>query len=159
MSTEYWKSTNGAWSVTVVEAWFAQAGATPDTHRVEAPDGDDDVLGWRLVRGSASVFLTLLPVARGTMLQIHAPILRLTDSTQRGALFEEMLRLNATTLSGCCLGIDDDDAVIVITDRLTDDLSVEELGELVESVSSTADHYDDVLAERFGAEMIGAEAA
>lgn len=157
-------SADQSWQVAIeiINAWFRSVGVDADEHRVDAPDTDDedDIRTWGLLSGSANVFLTLLQVEQGTALQIHSPILKLPDGAERrAALYEEMLRLNATTLSGCCFGIDDDDEVIVVTDRMTDDMSVEELDELVQSVASYADHYDNALSEKHGAEMIGEDPA
>jgi len=146
----------------VVLEWFRALQLPEQLHRVSSERFEDLPPAsrvWGLKMGSARVFILLTPADAGARLKVLSPILRLPADTQRPAFFEELLRLNATAVSACAFGINDDDEVIVTTDRSTLDLNVDELNELIISVSENADLYDNLLSDQFGAEMLGEDPA
>ncbi|MFT4979573.1 MAG: hypothetical protein ACI8S6_005485 [Myxococcota bacterium] len=142
----------------VIHDWFQSQGADPTAHRFQEPeDQRGTAMCWGISSGSVDAFILLNRGEEDVSLQIYSPVLRLPDPSQRAGFFEALLRLNATTLSACAFGIDEDDEVVVISDRQADGLSVRELDELIRSVTTYADHFNDNLADRFGAELIGEE--
>ena len=67
---------------------------------------------------------------------------------------EELLKLNASSLINCALGIEGD-KICISSDRSTKDIQVSELQDMVLCVSKFADDLDDHLAEQFGCELLG----
>lgn len=140
----------------LVEGWLTESGFAAARH----PDSDDGLLrSWSLRRGSATVIIEVrgdsLDAASASLL-VAAPILTLPASG-RGAFCEHLLRLNLSTLTTCAFAINDDDQVVVTSDRSTEDLSLAELDEIISYVASFADYYDNILSDQFGAEMLGEE--
>ena len=86
------------------------------------------------------------------MLQVYSPIVKLPKEDRKQEFYEELLRLNATELSCCSFGIEEDDLVVVGADRSTKNICITEIEELVSNVSMIAKDYDGTLAEKFSLE-------
>lgn len=118
------------------------------------PDGPKREKRYALARGSA---VTLIQVSRPALsLQVHdvgririvAPVVGLPAEDQRARLFQQLLEENAM-LSGAAFGITERE-VILVTERSVQDLDESEVEHMIDSISAAADHYDDLLAARYG---------
>ena len=85
--------------------------------------------------------------------QVYSPILKVLTEEKSIDLYEELLRLNATILSCCSFGIEDDNSIVIGTDRTTQNLSLVEIDELVANVSSNAIQYSNELSEKFANQL------
>jgi len=143
-------------AIGVVRSWFKRLGIDPAALRADEVGTEaDDEMSWAFTQGSAAIVILLVRGNNRAMLQVYSPILTLPPEDNRPAFYEEMLRLNATTLSTCSFGIDDEDEVIVVTDRSTNGMDIDELNEIISNVARYADKYDNILCDRFGAPMLG----
>ena len=148
------QSTEMLHALSLVEAWLRDNGLQPENTR-QATTGSTMI--WALQRGSATVFITLQPTLTDTMLNIYSPILHAPEASRREAFYHRLLRLNFDDLSACAFALDEDNDVVVTTDRTIADLSMVELDELITAVATFADEFDNILADDFGAEMMGEE--
>jgi len=130
----------------LVEAWLHNAGMHPDQHRLQAEYHNDPAEaepraeGWRLQRGSATVFITAQADeddASQAYLHVYAPILREPEEN-REAFYRGLLRLNFDSLTACAFALDDSGAIVLTADRATEDLSLAELDEIISYISSLA---------------------
>ena len=134
-----------------VEAVIGELGIDPSSARVEC-EGSETRFALR--RGSALVLVAIHPPAgrdaEGT-LRIMAPVVASGGAEDRLAMYEHLLRLNATGLRGLAFGLLDDEIVLVIERGLLD-LDASEIRAALGAIGEAADHYDDELADRFGTE-------
>lgn len=111
-----------------------------------APEGD----GYRLLFGSAAVFIAFLPWRDGVSITVSAPILSDIDPSAPGAAVA-LNRLNELNLSHRFLKfVFDDGTLVAIYDLLGDRLQAEELLNAVYVVAAAADHLDDELIVEMG---------
>jgi hypothetical protein len=111
-----------------------------------APDGE----GYRLLFGSAAVFITFMPWRDGVSITVSSPILQDIDATAPGAAVA-LNRLNELNLNHRFLKfVFDDGALMAIYDLLGDRLQATELLNAVYVVAAAADHLDDELIEEIG---------
>jgi hypothetical protein len=73
----------------------------------------------------------------------------MTAGTQREALFARLLELNGTGLANCAFGTAGD-RVVVVSERPTRGLDVEEAEQMIRHTAAIADEYDDRLVKDFG---------
>jgi hypothetical protein len=108
---------------------------------------------WRIVKGSATVRISLLDRPEFTHLRVASAVLHLDEQVDRRALFAHLLEVNAE-LCGAAFALRGDQVIIVV-ERSTLDLDRSEVMELIDRVRHYADDYDDRLAGRFGGTMGG----
>lgn len=135
-------------TVKMVESVIRDLGLTPEHNRLDA-EGP----AWGLARGSAEVFVFVNPGGeneRGNHIQCVSPVMKLPETpTNQLAIFQRMLRLNATELAGAAFGLKGD-TVVLTTDRSTIDLDPSEVRDMILRVGYFADVYDDDLVNEFG---------
>ena len=137
-------------AITLVEASIRTLGLDPAQTRApqEGPGAR-----FALRRGSAEVFVLLAAPsgaeAVGT-LRIVAPVIQLPAAEKRLALFERLLRLNASEARGCAFALSDE-AVVIVYERSVCDLDASEVDAAIRTVGAVADHFDDALAREFDA--------
>jgi len=134
-------------AVSLVEQAITALGVDPATCRL--PSEVD--ARYALTRGSASIVVAVHPPRQddedGTV-RVVAPVVRLPGEDRRGALYEELLTLNATRLAGAAFGVMPPD-VVLVTERSVRDLDASEVDAMIKQVGRVADRYDDVLAREF----------
>lgn len=139
-------------AIQIVEAAL-EARGIPRSEFIQ-PDGPKREKRYALARGSA---VTLIQVSRPAMsLSVHdvgririvAPVVSLPGEALRAELFQQLLTENAT-LSGVAFGITARE-VILVSERSVQDLDESEVEHMIDTISTAADHYDDLLAERYG---------
>lgn len=141
-------------AVGLIEDAIAGLGVEPAKVRVEAPPGNHRA--WSLRRGSAGVAVFIREPRDGDAapwLRLAAPIV-VVDPEKAGELYLKLLELNARGLGAVEFGVLDG-RVLVVAERRTVDLEPAEVAWLIERVGVVADHYDDVLVERFGGARVG----
>ena len=134
----------------VVEGVISELGLSAIENRIRTDDGHP---AWGLMRGSAQVFIFIKPDKENEpyhSLQIIAPILRIPErGSNLLSLYRHLLSLNVQELSSVAFGIQDD-TVVIIADRSTEDLDQSEIKDLVLRIGFYADLYDDALVTQFG---------
>ena len=111
-----------------------------------APDGE----GYRLLFGSAAVFISFMPWRDGVSITVSSPVLQDIDATDPGAA-AALNRLNELNLNHRFLKfVFDDGALMAIYDLLGDRLQAAELLNAVYVVAAAADHLDDELIDEIG---------
>lgn len=144
--------TETAWTIAVklVERAIADLGLDPIAVRAR----EDKSPGlWAIRRGSATVIISVVASIEGPegTLRVLAPILRPPDEpTTQARLFRRLLELNGTELTGAAFGLLGGD-VVVVAERSIIDLDASETDALLATVTQVADHYDDELADQYGA--------
>ena len=114
-------------------------------------EDQDIVQEWMIPNGSTAVYITLMRTAEKVMFQVFSPLCSLPEKENRGEFYEDMLRLNATTLSCCALGIEDDDTVVVMADRSLATSSLSGLDEMLVNIKTIAATYSNEFINKYGA--------
>jgi hypothetical protein len=141
------REANLASTVALVEQALVELGHAPAQAQ---PDGDA-LHAWRLVSGSATTRVTVVPRSAFPHLRVCAVVMTLDPAVDRSALFAHLLALNAG-LCGAAFAVDGDH-VLLVSERSTLDLDHSEVLEAIERVTSYADAHDDVLVARFGGQL------
>ena len=130
--------------------WFEKKGLDADEHYVDnCCEDSNEVQEWSVVSVSTTVYLSLLRTEASVRFQVYAPILKIQDKNIPAEVYKEMLVLNATTLSCCSFGIEDDGSVVIAVDRSTKELNHEGIDEMFENVSNNASHYAEELLKTY----------
>jgi hypothetical protein len=137
----------------LIEDLLRSYGVEPADHLTSENPGR---IVYGLTRGSAQLYLILSYDEQGAWLQVISPILGLPPEDKKLACYEELLKLNASSLINCALSIEND-KICIGSDRTTKDIQASELQDMVLSVSKFADDLDDPLAETYGCTMLGSE--
>jgi hypothetical protein len=110
------------------------------------PEGD----GYRLLFGSAGIFITFMPWNDGVSITVSSPILQDIDPAAPGAAVA-LNRLNELNLNHRFIKfVFREGALVAIYDLLGDRLQAEELLNAVYIVAAAADHLDDTLIDEIG---------
>jgi hypothetical protein len=142
-----------AWTTALLTThqWLDQTGIGADKSRlVSCCEDEEQVREWSLPANGSTVSVTLIRAAEQVMLQVYAKTLTLPEAVQP-SFYEVLLRLNATTLSCCAFGVDEDNAVVVVADRAAQGMHADDISALVEAVSKTATQHRDTLSESVAA--------
>ena len=106
--------------------------------------------GYRLLFGSAAVFISFMPWREGVSITVSAPVLQDIDPSAPGAAVA-LNRLNELNLNHRFIKfVFDDGALMAIYDLLGDRLQAAELLNAVYVVAAAADHLDDELIDEIG---------
>ena len=139
--------------VTMVEEVLQSLGHKPDQSRVP---GRERWPGWKVQKGSASVYILMDGRGSENFLRIVAPVMHLDGQVDRGKLFQRILELNHGEVYGAAFALDKErDLVVLVCERSTVDLDRSEVLDLVRRVEEYADKYDDVLVDEFGGKKAG----
>lgn len=134
----------------MVEEVISELGMDPGESRMPTDEGS---FAWGLMKGSAEVFIFVLPGADPDAyhsIQVVSPVMTLPgDSGHQNALFRRLLELNAQVISGAAFGLKGQ-TVMLVCDRSTKDISASEVRDMVLRVGYFADKYDDDLVRQFG---------
>lgn len=120
---------------------------------------DESVEGWSFSSGSAPVSVVIAKGANPQFLWVESRIVKLpTDPAQVEPMFRYCLSENRHGL--VTIALDDEEGVVLVKSiRTLAGLDKEELEEMIDMVSGTADRLDNDLANRFGCEMMGEDPA
>ncbi|MEL6342314.1 MAG: YbjN domain-containing protein [Myxococcota bacterium] len=142
--------------IAMIEKWMGEAELDPETLLLPLEDDEDTGRTWALKHGSAHVVINVQADEDDELafLHIYAPILDV-PADNREAFYRHLLERNFDSLTSCAFAIDEAEQVVITADRSTAGLSVDEFDELISYLSSFADYYDNVLADAFGATMLG----
>jgi hypothetical protein len=138
--------------VKMVEDAIALLGHDADQSRVVGPE--PDLPAWRVVKGSAHVYVYLGMQGGENVLRVVAPVLHIASGTDEPRLFRRLLELNAGTVTGAAFGLRDGD-VVLCAERTTVDLDPSEVLDTIRRVEDFADRYDDLLVAEFGGRAAG----
>lgn len=134
----------------MVERVITEIGLIPDDNKLETDDGS---VAWGLMRGSAQVFIFIRPgdnEQEFNSIQIVAPILKVPEArSNQSVLFEKLLELNASEITGAAFGLKEG-TVVILTDRSTEDLDRSEVKDMILRIGYFADHFDDALVSQYG---------
>lgn len=133
----------------LVEQTIEALGVDPAQTRVAA---GEDTQRWALRRGSASILIGLRPPAQGAdegTIRLVAPVVRVPEGDGATTLFRRLLELNTSALVGVAFGVQGGD-VVLVAERSLKDLDASEVDDMVRTIGSMADRYDDHLAKDFG---------
>lgn len=134
----------------MVEEVILELKLNPEENRLHL-EGDQQ--GWGLMKGSAEVFIFIIPGLvddKYHSFQVVSPLMKLPNSpSNQAALFRKLLELNAEALSGVAFGVKGD-TVVIVADRSTQDLNRSEVREMILRVGYFADLHDDELVSQFG---------
>lgn len=110
-------------------------------------------LCWSFQEGSARVQIFLNRSEQENSLRVIATVMiPPTDAEKRAALLEKLLVLNARELRSAAFGLENGQ-IVLVGERSTAALDLEEVSDLVHRVASSADHYDDLLVAEFGGKL------
>jgi type III secretion system-like peptide-binding chaperone len=138
--------------IQMVEDAIAALGHVPDESRIEGPD---DLPAWKVVKGSAHVFVYLGVSGDDNVLRVVAPVLEMAPGTDELSLFRHLLELNVTEISGAAFGLRNKRDVVLCAERTTVDLDPSEVTDVIRRVEDFADRYDDILVAKFGGRPAG----
>lgn len=117
-------------------------------------DDDKALHSWVVVKGSASIRISLVPGGEYAKLRVVSPVMTTDARVDVLKLYRTLLALNCDELSGCAFGCRLNE-VLLIAERSTLDLDRSEVFDLLRRVQEYADHYDDRLVEEFGGRLGG----
>ncbi len=131
----------------LVEGVLKTQGVEPEAQKVTPVEGG---AAWALERGSAAVMIALNPGPAGQSgrLRMISPIVKM-PSERRLELYQRLLELNATEITGAAFGVTDDE-VVLVAERSVRSLDRSEVEEMLAIIGHFADQYDDLLVEEFG---------
>ncbi len=104
---------------------------------------------WTIRKGSASIDIDLVEHPKSYRLRVSAIVMTIDDDVPREALYARLLQLNAVAITGAAFALQEPH-VLLLSERPTLDLDRSELAELVDTVRTFADDYDDKLVDEFG---------
>ncbi len=128
-----------------VESVIRNMGLDP---KAAAIPGSADTKAYALKRGSARVVIAIHATEKGGSFRVLSPCVRVAETTP-SELFKHLLELNAREVAGAAFGVFGDE-VVVVAERSLRDLDASEIEETIRDVGRIGDHYDDLLAARFG---------
>ncbi|MCP4442314.1 MAG: YbjN domain-containing protein [Aureispira sp.] len=139
--------------IPIIESAIQKMGVSPETTRTDTP------FQWSLHRGSASVaiFMRESPSHKGprNVLIIGSPIMKLPkDPLQAASLYRYLLELSHSALIEAFSIYDDH--VYLKTSRFVDGMDSDEVVDMLDSLSYSADFIDDQLKKRFDVNDINA---
>jgi len=105
-----------------------------------------DPYEWKLNRGSATILVLVKENEEGVLLVILSPIMLLPAENQK-ELALELLSLNHLFV-GVSFTLYED-LICVVSTRYVDGLEPNEFIDLLKYQSSVADHFDDILIEKY----------
>jgi hypothetical protein len=108
-----------------------------------------DAGSWRIRHGSATVEISLVGAATDTHLRVASTVVYAGPTTDRPALWHELLTRNAD-LCGVAFAVRGDQ-VLLVAERSTLDLDRTEVHDMIHRTATLADDLDDDLAARHGA--------
>lgn len=131
----------------MVESVITKLGIDPVKARVK--DAPDQVT-WTLMRGSASVLVTVIhrTEQKNVFLRVASPVLALPEGN-REALYKRLLELNVGGLANAAFGLLGE-KVVAVSERPAAGLDAGEVDQMVRHLSAVADTYDDRLVKEFG---------
>jgi len=132
----------------VIEAFLQQVGIDPKEVRLEGME--NGTAGWRIRRGSATIFIYLEDSGDSHALRIVSPILYLPPANLL-PFYRRCLEIN-DGLRDCALAVRDDQ-ILLVSDRPLEGLTPEEIMQNIDILSMAADNLDDQLAKEFGARL------
>lgn len=136
--------------VQMVEDTITSLGHSLETSRLPK----EGLPAWRVQKGSAHVYIVLSSRDDKNYLRVTAPVLHVEGSVDRLALYQRLLELNETHVSGAAFALRGNTVMLTI-ERVTVDLDPSEVTDLVRRVEDYADHFDDVLHREFGGRAAG----
>lgn len=149
-------------TVAMVEDVLVELGHFLNECRVDTPASEaTGVLAaaehrdWRVVKGSASIRITLINRDDFLKLRVVAPVLTTNDAVDTAALYLRLLQLNNDAVFGAAFAVKDTE-VLLASERSTLDLDRSEVLDLIRRVVDYTDYYDDKLVAEFGGTLGGA---
>jgi hypothetical protein len=137
-------------TIKLVEEVIAELNLSPVENRLSTEAGEP---AWGLMKGSAEVFIFITPgdsEAAYSAIQVLAPLMLVpTTESNRNALFQHLLELNAHDVAGASFGLKGE-TIVLMSGRSTEDLDRSEIKDLILRVGYYADYYDDELVSQFG---------
>jgi hypothetical protein len=135
--------------VTLVEETITALGIDPVASTL--PSDPDGPRRFALRRGSAQLVVAVHPPAPGMeqgTLRVVAPVIRIPREDRQLTLFRRLLEANAQELVGVAFALAGDD-VVVVAERSLQDLDSSEVQAMIRTVGSSADRFDDELAQAY----------
>ncbi len=151
-------------TVAMVEDVLVELGHFLNECRVDTPSAEaTGILAaaehreWRVVKGSASIRITLIDRDDFLKLRVVAPVMTVDDEVDTDLLHRRLLKLNTDAVFGAAFAIDNAE-ILLVSERSTLDLDRSEVLDLFRRVEDYADYYDDKLVEEFGGRIGGVRA-
>ncbi len=138
-------------TVSMVEDVLVELGHFLNECRVEVAG---TLHAWRVVKGSASVRISLTRSDHYATLRVAAPVMTTDARVDHLALYRKLLVLNLDALSGAAFAARQSE-VLLVAERSTLDLDRSEVLDLIRHVQEYTDHYDNLLVEEFGGRLGG----
>ena len=110
---------------------------------------ESSVNAWLIRTGSASISIDIFEKTEFYSVRVSAVVMTLNEKVDRLALYERVLNLNSSAVTGAAFAIDGAE-LLLLSERSTIDLDRSELRSLVNVVRLVADDYDDKLVREFG---------
>ncbi len=107
---------------------------------------------WRVRKGSAWTRIELNRGKQSYRVRVVATVVRLGASVDRLPLYEKLLQLNSSHVSGAAFALVDNQ-ILLTSERSTMDLDRSELLALISAVRDLANEYDDKLVSQFAGVM------
>ena len=102
---------------------------------------------WFVKVGTADILLTLISTSAAVMLQVRTSVFELSECDSKEGLYEQLLELNATELSCCAFGLEDGE-VVVVSDRSMTNVDLQQVIQMIQTVSDTAHSYKNILQDK-----------
>jgi hypothetical protein len=109
---------------------------------------------WHVGHGSASIAIDLINKQPFPHLRVCATIMTLNDQVANRSGLSEFLLAENVLLMGSAFALIDN-RVLLIAQRSTLDVDYSEIMDITTHVMHTADHYDDILVNKFGGQRGG----
>ena len=106
-------------------------------------ENEEELREWSLKINSITCFLTIVRKDNDIMLQLYAPLMKTSSAENQNFLYEQLLRLNATTLTLCSFGIEEDDTVVLMSDCSMKGINHEKIDSIVHHFSNAIERLNN----------------
>jgi hypothetical protein len=130
----------------MIEEVLKTVGLNPNDQRMQNQNSP----GWFVQRGSAMIYIFLIPDEKTPSVRFVSPILFLPEDFIT-PFYRRCLEINME-LMNCALGVTND-KIALVSERPFTNLDVDQIVYLLHYISAVADDIDDKLAKEFKAAM------
>ncbi|MBM75180.1 MAG: hypothetical protein CMK59_07250 [Proteobacteria bacterium] len=132
-------------AVKKIECWFTEMNMNELEHRINnCCEDEDELQEWFVELDGQDISLTLVGYFPEIMLQVRSVVDRVSNHKKPDQLYEQLLRLNATDLSGCAYALEEED-IVVVADQRMHNKGTSEIKHLINMVAGAILIYEQSL--------------
>ena len=140
---EQWKKAN-----VLLVRWFEHCGLKESKYHVQhCCEEGEQIKEWFVQMETVDILLTLVSTSVAVMLQARAALFEVSQCNSKEELYEHLLELNASELSCCAFGIEEDE-VVVVSDRPMTNVDLPEITRMIQAILDTVHEYKDIVQSK-----------